>query len=108
LLLTDLLNFDRIYSDFVYEGTIVELIKNIMFHVHLHHNNETILGYLSGNMCRHRICVLLGDRVKIQISEFDSKKKIFFIDFLRYQNKLEYNELRMIMKRWRIPPLLNA
>jgi len=64
---------------FVYEGTIVEPIKNIMFHVRLNHNNETVLGYLSGNMRRHRIRVLLGDRVKIQISEFDSKKgKIFY------------------------------
>jgi|UniRef100_UPI00315C8087 translation initiation factor IF-1 len=65
--------------DFVYEGTIVEPIKNIMFHVRLNHNNETVLGYLSGNMRRHRIRVLLGDRVKIKISEFDSKKgKIFY------------------------------
>ena len=62
-------------------GTILKPIKDIMFHVRLHHNSQTVLGYLSGNMRRNRIRVLLGDRVKIQISEFDSKKGRIFYRF---------------------------
>ena len=43
-----------------------------MFHVRLHHNSQIVVGFRSFNMRRNRIRVLLGDRVKIQISEFDS------------------------------------
>ena len=58
----------------VYEGTIVKPLKNILFHVRLDHNGQTVLGYLSGNMRRKRIEIILHDRVEIEISEFDSKK----------------------------------
>nr|YP_010499275.1 translation initiation factor 1 [Carex littledalei]UWT58552.1 translation initiation factor 1 [Carex littledalei] len=64
---------------FIFEGTIVDPIKDIMFHVRLDKTDEIVLGYLSGNIRRNRIRVLLGDRVKIIINEFDSKKgKIFY------------------------------
>ena len=53
--------------------------KDILFHVRLDHNSQIVLGYLSGNMRRNRIRVVLGDRVKIEISELDSKKgRIFY------------------------------
>jgi hypothetical protein len=38
-----------------------------MFHIYLHHKSPTVLGYLSDNMGRHRIHVLLGDRDKTAI-----------------------------------------
>jgi translation initiation factor IF-1 len=78
-------------EQFIYEGTIVEPIKNIMFHVRLHHNNQIVLGYLSGNMRRNRIRVLLGDRVKIEISEFDSERGRIFYRFppLSKQTRIE-------------------
>lgn len=64
---------------FIFEGTIVDPIKDIMFHVRLDHTDEIVLGYLSGKIRRNRIRVLLGDRVKILINEFDAKKgKIFY------------------------------
>ena len=66
-------------EQFIYEGTIVEPIKDIMFHVRLHHNNEVVLGYLSGNMRRNRIRVLLEIESRNKLSEFDSKKgRIFY------------------------------
>lgn len=68
-------------EQFIYEGTIVEPIKDIMFHVRLHHNNQVVLGYLSGNMRRNRIRVILGDRVKIKVSEFDSQRGRIFYRF---------------------------
>lgn len=64
---------------FIYEGTIVDPIKDIMFHVRLDPSNRIVLGYLSGKIRRNRIRVLLGDRVKILISEFDPERgKIFY------------------------------
>nr|YP_010290850.1 translation initiation factor 1 [Gahnia tristis]YP_010290896.1 translation initiation factor 1 [Gahnia tristis]ULQ66007.1 translation initiation factor 1 [Gahnia tristis]ULQ66054.1 translation initiation factor 1 [Gahnia tristis] len=58
----------------IYEGTVVQPIKDIMLNVRLDHNNEIVLGYLSGNIRRNRIRVMLGDRVKIEISDSYSKK----------------------------------
>jgi translation initiation factor IF-1 len=88
-------------------GTILKPIKDIMFHVRLHHNSQTVLGYLSGNMRRNRIRVLLGDRIKIRISEFDSKKGRIFYRFPPLSKQTRKKKLRMIIKRWRITPLLN-
>ena len=58
----------------VYEGTVVEPLKNILFNVRLDLNDQIVLGYLSGNMRRNRIRVILGDRVRVEISEYDSTK----------------------------------
>lgn len=64
---------------FIFEGTIVDPIKDIMFHVRLDNSNRIVLGYLSGKIRRNRIRVLLGDRVKILINEFDTERgKIFY------------------------------
>lgn len=64
---------------FIFEGTIVDPIKDIMFHVRLDNSNKIVLGYLSGKIRRNRIRVLLGDRVKILINEFDTERgKIFY------------------------------
>nr|YP_010291658.1 translation initiation factor 1 [Scleria parvula]ULQ67665.1 translation initiation factor 1 [Scleria parvula] len=58
----------------VHEGTVVEPIKNILFHVQLDDNDQIVMGYLSGNMRRKRIRVMLGDRVKVEISNYDCTK----------------------------------
>jgi translation initiation factor IF-1 len=52
------------------EGEIVEALRNRMFRVRLDNGHET-LGYTSGKMKRHRIRMLLGDRVKIELSPYD-------------------------------------
>jgi translation initiation factor IF-1 len=61
-------------EQFFYKGLVLKPIKDIMFHVRLHQNSQIVVGFQSFNMRRHRIRVLLGDRVKIQISEFDSQR----------------------------------
>nr|YP_010293768.1 translation initiation factor 1 [Juncus grisebachii]ULQ66905.1 translation initiation factor 1 [Juncus grisebachii] len=58
----------------LYEGKVVDPIKDILFHVKLDHNNDIILGYLSGNLRRHRIRVLSGDKVLVEIVDPSSKK----------------------------------
>jgi translation initiation factor IF-1 len=52
------------------EGTIVEALPNATFRVELDNGHE-ILAYLSGKMRRHYIRVLLGDRVRIELSPYD-------------------------------------
>nr|YP_010291386.1 translation initiation factor 1 [Juncus tenuis]ULQ67049.1 translation initiation factor 1 [Juncus tenuis] len=58
----------------IFEGKIVEPMKDILFHVCLDDTNEIILGYLSGNMRRNRIRVMLGDKVLIEVLEDNYKK----------------------------------
>jgi hypothetical protein len=60
--------------------TIVSIVDDKIFHVLLDNTDETVLSYLSFNICHNRIPILLlGNRVKIQINGSYSKKgKIFF------------------------------
>jgi len=53
-----------------FEGEIIEALRNRMFRIRLDNGYET-LGYTSGRMKRHRIRMLAGDRVKIEISPYD-------------------------------------
>ena len=55
------------------EGTIIEALPNTMFKVRLDNGHE-VLGYLSGKMRRYYIRILLGDRVKIELSPYDLNK----------------------------------
>jgi len=52
------------------EGEIVEALRNRMFRIRLDNGHETI-GYTSGRMKRFRIRMLLGDRVRIELSPYD-------------------------------------
>jgi len=55
------------------EGTIIEALPNTMFKVKLDNGHE-VLGYLSGKMRRYYIRILLGDRVKVELSPYDLNK----------------------------------
>ena len=55
------------------EGTIIEALPNTMFKVKLD-NGHQVLGYLSGKMRRYYIRILLGDRVKVEMSPYDLTK----------------------------------
>lgn len=52
------------------EGIVQEALSNGMFRVLLD-NNVVVLGHLAGKMRKFRIKVLLGDRVKIELSPYD-------------------------------------
>jgi translation initiation factor IF-1 len=52
------------------EGVIVESLPNRMFRVRLENGHE-LLGYAAGRMKRYRIKMLLGDRVRIELSPYD-------------------------------------
>jgi len=52
------------------EGTVVETLPNAMFKVRLDGGHE-VLAHLSGRMRVHYIRVLLGDRVRVELSPYD-------------------------------------
>jgi translation initiation factor IF-1 len=54
----------------VLDGKIVEALPNTSFKVELE-NGHTVLAYLSGKMRKFYIRVLLGDRVKVELSPYD-------------------------------------
>jgi translation initiation factor IF-1 len=54
-------------------GEVVELMPAATFKVQLENGHE-ILAHLSGKMRMHKIRLLPGDRVKVQISPYDLTK----------------------------------
>lgn len=55
------------------EGTVVEALPNTQFLVELE-NGHRILAYLSGKMRKYYIRILLGDRVKVEMSMYDPSR----------------------------------
>lgn len=55
------------------EGTVVEALPNTQFRVELE-NGHTILAYLSGKMRKYYIRILLGDRVRVEMSMYDPSR----------------------------------
>jgi translation initiation factor IF-1 len=54
----------------VLEGKITETLPNANFRVELE-NGHNVLAYLSGKMRKYYIRVLLGDKVKVEMSPYD-------------------------------------
>lgn len=52
------------------EGTIIEALPNTQFRVELD-NEHVVLAYISGKMRRYYIRILLGDRVRVELSPYD-------------------------------------
>ncbi len=52
------------------EGEVVEALRNRMYRIQLDNGHET-LGYMAGRMKRYRIRIMLGDRVRIELSTYD-------------------------------------
>lgn len=52
------------------EGRVVEALPNAQFMVELE-NGHRLLAYLSGKMRKFYIRILLGDRVRVEMSMYD-------------------------------------
>ena len=52
------------------EGEVTEALRNRMYRIQLDNGHET-LGYMAGRMKRFKIRIMLGDRVKIELSTYD-------------------------------------
>jgi translation initiation factor IF-1 len=62
----------------VVSGVVMEALPNTMFRVRLENEtgDATLLTYLSGKMRLHRIRVLIGDRVAVELDKYGGKGKI--------------------------------
>ena len=56
-----------------FEGVIDEVLPNAVFRVTLE-NGGVVTAYASGKMRKHRIRILAGDRVTIEMSPYDLTK----------------------------------
>jgi len=65
-------------------GTVVEALPNAMFRVELD-TGQQVLAYLSGRMRRYYIKVLLGDRVKVELSPYDLEKGRIVYRYKKHQ-----------------------
>lgn len=54
-------------------GVVEEVLPGAMFRVRLE-NKALVLGHISGRMRQNRIQILLGDRVKTEMSVYDLSK----------------------------------
>ena len=52
------------------EGMVVEALPGTQFRVRLDNDHE-VLAYLSGKMRKYYIRILLGDRVRVEMSPYD-------------------------------------
>ena len=56
-----------------FEGVVNEVLPNTIFRVQLT-NGHQITAYASGKMRKHRIRILAGDRVTLEMSPYDMTK----------------------------------
>ena len=67
------------------EGVVIEALPNTQFMVELD-NGHKVLAYLSGKMRRYYIRILLGDRVRVEMTPYDlSRGRITY----RYRRQRE-------------------
>jgi translation initiation factor IF-1 len=55
------------------EGVVSEVLPNTSFRVTLE-NGTSVMAYASGKMRKHRIRILAGDRVTLEMSPYDLTK----------------------------------
>ena len=55
------------------DATVVEALPNTQFKVELD-NGHQLLAYLSGKMRKYYIRILLGDRVKVEMTPYDMNR----------------------------------
>jgi translation initiation factor IF-1 len=55
------------------DGKVEEVLPNAMFRVVLE-QGTTVLGHISGKMRQNRIQILLGDKVRVEMSPYDLTK----------------------------------
>ena len=56
-----------------YEGVVLEILPNAMFKVKLD-NDHQILAHTAGRMRKHRLRLLAGDKVTVEMSTYDLTK----------------------------------
>ncbi len=57
-------------------GIVTEAFPNTLFKVNLEGDKGELLSYLAGKMRLHRIKILIGDRVEVELDEYGGKGRI--------------------------------
>lgn len=57
-------------------GVVTEALPNTLFKVKLDNEDTEMLTYLAGKMRLHRIRVLIGDKVVVEIEPYGGKGRI--------------------------------
>ena len=52
-------------------GTVMESLPGNLFQVKLDENDHKVVAYLAGKLMRHKIWVLPGDQVTLELSPYD-------------------------------------
>jgi translation initiation factor IF-1 len=55
-------------------GKVIEVLPGNMYRVQLDANQHIILAYLGGRLKQHKIKIILGDNVRVEISTYDLSK----------------------------------
>lgn len=55
-------------------GEVEEVLPNSTFRVKVDNMNQIVLCYMGGRLKQHKIKVILGDKVKIEMSPYDLTK----------------------------------
>ncbi len=58
------------------EGVVEEALPNTLFRVTVPGSEKPILAYLSGKMRMHRIKVLVGDSVRMELDPYGGRARI--------------------------------
>ncbi len=53
------------------EGEVIENLPNTLFRVKVNNSDKVILCYLSGKMRKHYIKILPGDKVRVELTQYD-------------------------------------
>ncbi len=56
-----------------FSGTVTEVLPNAMFRVKLD-NDHQVLAHTAGKLRKHRIRVLAGDKVNVEMTPYDLSK----------------------------------
>lgn len=59
----------------IVEGIVEEALPNTLFRVRMS-SGELVLAYLAGKMRLHRIKVLVGDKVSVQLDPYGGRARI--------------------------------
>jgi translation initiation factor IF-1 len=58
------------------EGIVTEALPNSMFRIKFDGEEEEQIAYLAGKMKKHRIRVLIGDTVRVELDPYGGKGRI--------------------------------
>ena len=55
------------------QGEVIDVLPNTMFRVKLE-NDHVVIAHISGKIRKHYIRILKGDKVKVEITPYDTNK----------------------------------